>query len=109
MGIAIAIFLLSYSVLNFTQSALLGVVALLVALWTNEGLPMGVVSLLPIILFPSLGILETQATAINYSNPIIYLFFGGFLLAIAVEKSDLHAWIADKMLGLFPNTPRGMI
>ncbi|MDD2906743.1 MAG: DASS family sodium-coupled anion symporter [Sulfurimonas sp.] len=109
LGIAIAIFLLSYSVLNFTQSALLGVVALLVALWTNEGLPMGVVSLLPIILFPSLGILETQATAINYSNPIIYLFFGGFLLAIAVEKSDLHAWIADKMLGLFPNTPRGMI
>ena len=109
LGIALAIFLIAYSVLNFTQSALFGVVALLVALWTNEGLPMGVVSLLPIILFPSLSILETQATAINYSNPIIYLFFGGFLLAIAVEKSDLHAWIADKMLGLFPNTPRGMI
>ncbi|DAB30932.1 MAG TPA: anion transporter [Sulfurimonas sp. UBA12504] len=109
LGIALSVFLVSYSVLNFTQSALFGVIALLITLWTNEGLPMGVVSLLPIILFPSLSILETQATAINYSNPIIYLFFGGFLLAIAVEKSDLHAWIADKMLGLFPNTPRGMI
>lgn len=107
--IALAVFTLSLTLFNAKQSALLGIIALLVALWTNEGLPLAVVSLLPIILFPAFSIIETKATAINYSNPIIYLFLGGFLLAIAVEKTQLHAWMAQKILALFPNTPRGII
>jgi sodium-dependent dicarboxylate transporter 2/3/5 len=100
---------ISISVFNPTQAILLGLIALLVTLWTNEGLPLAVVSLLPIVLFPAFDILGTKATTANYSNPIIFLFLGGFLLAIAVEKTNLHTWIADKMLGLFPNTPRAMI
>ena len=109
--IAIAIYLISSLIfhVNTTQASLLGLIALLVTLWTNEGLPLAVVSLLPIILFPAFSILGTKATAANYSHPIIYLFLGGFLLAIAVEKSNLHSWIADKMLSIFPSTPRGMI
>jgi len=102
-------FALSLSVFDATQASLLGIIAFLVTLWTNEGLPLGVVSLLPIILFPAFSILTTKATAVNYAHPIIYLFLGGFMLAIAVEKSKLHTFIADKMLSLFPNTPRGMI
>jgi sodium-dependent dicarboxylate transporter 2/3/5 len=113
IGIAILIglfaFALSFLIFNPTQSSLLGLIAFLVTLWTNEALPLGVVSLLPIILFPAFSVLSTKATAVNYSHPIIYLFLGGFMLAIAVEKSSLHTWIADKMLSLFPNTPRGMI
>jgi sodium-dependent dicarboxylate transporter 2/3/5 len=94
---------------NPQQSILVGLIAFLVTLWTNEALPLGVVSLLPILLFPSFDILATKATSINYSHPIIYLFLGGFLLAIAVEKTKLHSYIADKVLSLFPSTPRGMI
>jgi len=107
--IGVVIALLSMNVFNTTQSILLGIIALLVTLWTNEGLPLAVVSLLPIILFPSFEILTTKATTYNYAHPIIYLFLGGFMLAIAVEKSNLHTYIADKILSLFPNTPRGMI
>ena len=107
--IALAIFGISFMFFNPVQAALLGVIALLVALWTNEGLPLAVVSLLPIILFPALSILPTKATTVNYAHPIIFLFLGGFMLAIAVEKSGLHTWIADKMLGIFPNTARGII
>lgn len=107
--IALGIFSVSLSVFNTTQASLLGLIALLVTLWTNEGLPLAVVSLMPIVLFPAFGILDTKATAINYSNPIIFLFLGGFLLAIAVEKTGLHIWIADKILSFFPNTPRAMI
>lgn len=92
-----------------TQAALLGSITLLVALWTNEGLPLGVVSLLPIIIFPSFGILNTKIVAANYSHPIIYLFLGGFLIAIAVEKSGLHVWLSDRVLALFPSTARGII
>ena len=56
------------------QARLIGTVILLVALWTNEALPLGVVSLMPIVLFPSLGILATKATTANYSKSIIFLF-----------------------------------
>ena len=107
--IGLIVFAVATTIFTIPQSTLLGLIALLVTLWTNEALPLGVVSLLPILLFPSFSILDTKATAMNYSHPIIYLFLGGFLLAIAVEKTSLHKFIADKMLGLFPSTPRGMI
>lgn len=107
--IGIVVFSLTYTIFNITQASLLGLIAMLVTLWTNEALPLAVVSLLPIVFFPAFGILNTTTTAVNYANPIIFLFLGGFLLAIAVEKTKLHVWIADKMLSLFPNTPRAMI
>jgi len=105
----LCVFALGHTAFNTTQSELLGIIAMLVVLWTNEGLPLGVVSLLPIVLFPAFGIISTKATTLNYAHPIIYLFLGGFLIAIAVEKSKLHMHIADKLLSLFPATPRGMI
>lgn len=107
--IAALVFVLSFFIFNTVQSLLLASIAFLVTLWTNEGLPLGVVSLLPIILFPSFSILTTAQTTVNYSNPIIFLFLGGFLLAIAVEKTDLHRYIADKMFLIFPSTPKGII
>ncbi len=91
------------------QSRLIGIVVLLVSMWTNEVLPLGVVSLLPIILFPALDILATNATTVNYSKSIIFLFLGGFLLAIAVEKTGLHKIMANKLLSFFPNSSRGVI
>ncbi|MEA2020012.1 MAG: DASS family sodium-coupled anion symporter [Campylobacterota bacterium] len=91
------------------QSRLIGAVVFLVAMWTNEALPLGVVSLLPIILFPALDILATNATTVNYSKSIIFLFLGGFLLAIAVEKIGLHKVIANKLLNIFPSSARGII
>ncbi len=104
-----AFFGLSLEFFTHEQSILVGLITFLVTLWTNEGLPLAVVSLLPMILFPMFGLLGVKATTINYSNPIIYLFLGGFLLAIAVEKTELHRYIADKILGFFPSTPRGII
>ena len=108
-GVGGIVFAISLLLFNQTQATLLGLIGFLVTLWSNEALPLGVVSLLPIVLFPAFGVLSTKATSINYSHPIIYLFLGGFLLAIAVEKTNLHTYIADKILSLFPNTPKGMI
>jgi len=111
IGLLIGLFVFTFSltIFNTTQASLLGLIAFLVTLWTNEGLPLAIVSLLPIILFPAFEILTTKATTANYAHPIIYLFLGGFMLAIAVEKSHLHTYMADKILSLFPSTPRGMI
>ena len=94
---------------NLQQSIMVAAIVLMVVLWSNEGLPLAVVSLLPIVLFPAAGILTTKETTVNYANPIIYLFLGGFLIAIAVEKTGLHKWIANKMLGFFPSSVRGII
>lgn len=94
---------------SMQHSMLIGLVALLVTLWTNEALPLGVVSLLPIILFPVFGISDVNAVASNYSNAIIFLFLGGFMLAIALEKTGLHTYFSGKLLNIFPKTPRGII
>lgn len=94
---------------DFTQAILIGLIAFLVTLWTNNALHMGVVSLLPIVLFPLFGILESKDVVMNYSKTTIFLFVGGFLLAIATEKSQLHKRLASKLLSIFPNTPRGVL
>lgn len=95
--------------LESRHATLLGAVAFLVTLWSNEGLPMGVVSLLPLLIFPALHLVGFNEVAVNYSNPIIFLFIGGFLVALAIEKTELHLVIADKLLAIFPSTPAGII
>ena len=107
--IGIGGFFLATTAFTAKEAVLVGLIAFLVTLWTNEGLPLGVVSLLPIVLFPSFDILSTNETSLNYSKSIIFLFLGGFLLAISVEKTGLHKVIANKMLSIFPSTTRGII
>jgi len=111
--ISILLALLAYIgagyVFDEIQARLIGSVVFLVAMWTNDALPLGAVSLFPIILFPSLDIMATNATTINYSKSIIFLFLGGFMLAIAVEKIGLHKVIANKLLAIFPPSSRGVI
>jgi sodium-dependent dicarboxylate transporter 2/3/5 len=102
-------YFLALGIFNDTQSRLIGMVVLLVSLWTNQAIPMGVVSILPIVMFPLLGILDTNSTTANYSKSIIFLFLGGFLLSIAVEKIGLHKIMANKLLSYFPRSPRGII
>ncbi|MDC0933035.1 SLC13 family permease [Arcobacteraceae bacterium] len=102
-------YLLAGLVFTEIQTRLISSVVFLVAMWTNESLPLGVVSLLPIILFPTFDILPLNDTTANYSKSIIFLFLGGFLMAIAVEKIGLHKVIAHKLLGIFPSTARGII
>jgi len=107
--IGLVFFALSLWVFTPQQSLLIALVALMVALWSNEALPLGVVSLLPILLFPLFGILDVNAVTSNYSNSIIFLFLGGFMLAIALEKIHLHTYFSAKLLSFFPKTPRGII
>ena len=107
--IALGFFFLGTIFFNTQHSILIGLIALLVVLWTNEGLPIGVVSLLPIVLFPAFDIIDIKTATANYSNTTIFLFMGGFMIAIATQKINLHKYISNKLLSVFPNTPRGMI
>jgi sodium-dependent dicarboxylate transporter 2/3/5 len=111
LGLALGgvMYLLAGLFLDQTQALLLSLISTMVVYWSNETIPIGVTSLLPIILFPAFDIATVNQVVPNYSKSIIFLFLGGFMLAIAVEKTGLHKVIATKMLRIFPNTPRGMI
>jgi sodium-dependent dicarboxylate transporter 2/3/5 len=106
---AFSLYLFTQLWLNTEQSSALSLICLLVILWSNNALPLGVVSLLPILLFPMFDLMSTNEVTSNYSKSIIFLFIGGFLLAIGVEKSELHRVIANKILQIFPHTVIGMI
>jgi len=56
--------------------------------WSTEAVPIPVTSLLPILLFPALGILETNAVLANYSKPIIFMFMGGFFIASSLKNGN---------------------
>jgi sodium-dependent dicarboxylate transporter 2/3/5 len=80
--------------LDVAQSKVLGVVVWMLIWWIAESVPMGVTSLLPIILFPLLGVLSLEKTCLAYSNRYVFLFLGGFLIALAMEKWNLHRRLA---------------
>lgn len=105
----VAYLLSSWSGLIHSHSILIACIVILVVLWTNEGLPLGVVALLPIILFPSAGLIGLKELATNYASPIIFLFIGGFFIALGFEKTNLHVTVAHKMLTIFPSSIRGRI
>lgn len=72
----------------------IAVAVLMTGLWVTEAMPMAVVALMPLVLFPLLGIAPIDATASSYANPVIFLFMGGFMLGLAIEKWNLHRRIA---------------
>ncbi len=73
---------------------------LMIFLWVTEALPMPVVALLPIVLFPLLGIADTAEATAPYANPAIFLFLGGFVIGLAIEKWGLHRRIALNVVQL---------
>jgi len=66
--------------------------------WATEAVPIAVTALLPLALFPLLGIASIQETSAPFANKVIYLFLGGFIVAFAMQRWDLHRRIALTIL-----------
>jgi solute carrier family 13 (sodium-dependent dicarboxylate transporter), member 2/3/5 len=67
---------------------------LMAAWWIGEAIPIPATALLPLVLFPVLGVSAIEQTAAPYANPVIFLFLGGFLIAQAMQRWELHRRIA---------------
>jgi sodium-dependent dicarboxylate transporter 2/3/5 len=74
------------------------VAALLAIFWLTEAVPIAVTALLPIVLFPMLGVANVTAATAPYADPIVFLFLGGFVIGLAIERWHLHRRIALTVL-----------
>ena len=85
-------------------------VALLMAIWwVSDCIPLFATALLPLVLFPLLGILAGRETAPIYFNNIIVLFIGGFMIALTMEKWNLHRRIALAIIHAVGGGPARMV
>jgi sodium-dependent dicarboxylate transporter 2/3/5 len=77
--------------------------------WLTEAVNISVTALLPLVLLPLLGATKLDAAAAPYANPLIFLFLGGFILSIGMERWELHRRIALGTLRLVGSRPANIV
>jgi solute carrier family 13 (sodium-dependent dicarboxylate transporter), member 2/3/5 len=86
-----------------------GIGSLMAVWWVTEALPVAATALVPIVAFPIAGVGDMQQAAVPYANPIIFLFLGGFMLALALERWNLHRRIALTILNRVGARPAALV
>ena len=85
------------------------VVALMAIWWVGEGTSFAVTALVPLVLFPLLGIMPSKQVAFNYANHLIFLFLGGFMIALAMEKWNFHKRLALWIITAMGTEPKRIV
>jgi len=88
---------------------MLAVALLMASWWVSEAIPLAATSLLPLVLFPVLGLASAADAAAPYANHLIYLFMGGFMLAQAMQRWNLHRRIALHIVSVIGTRPSHLI
>lgn len=81
----------------------------MVSWWATEALPIPVTALLPMVMFPLTGVSTVREASAPYGDPVIFLFMGGFILALALERHKLHLRIALSLIKLTGTSGNGII
>jgi solute carrier family 13 (sodium-dependent dicarboxylate transporter), member 2/3/5 len=87
----------------------LAVAFLMASWWITEAIPIAVTSLLPIVLLPVLNIQSISQSTTPYANPLIFLFMGGFMVAIAMQRWNLHKRIALNIVSYVGTKPASIL
>src|SRR5690606_29724745 len=100
---------MSFEGLSSEGQGVLALTAWLSIWWILEVLPLGITSLLPIVVMPMMGTLTIAKVTSSYTDPNIFLFLGGFAIAIAIEKWNLHERISLGIISFSGSTVNGLI
>ena len=109
LGAALGLAVWFFAPLPPQAAAMAGIALWMAVWWLTEAVPIPVTSLLPLVLLPSAGIAKLGAVGASYGNPVIYLFLGGFLLALALEECGLHRRIALTIVAALGDRPRLLV
>lgn len=96
-------------IISDKADAVIAVALWMVCWWITEAVSIAVTALLPLVLFPVLKVMPIADVGANYGSPIVFLFFGGFVLALAIEKVNLHKRIALNIIKKTGTTPNKVI
>lgn len=108
--LAIIVGLIFYSTGNTPVVSKTAAVLILMAYWwMTEAVNIYVTSLLPVVLFPILGIMGIDAVAPQYMKDVLFLYIGGFMLTFAIERWDLHKRFSLKILMSFGSSPEKLV
>ena len=89
--------------------AVAGVALFMAIWWVTEAIPIPATALLPIVLFPILKVGSVAEATRPFANPLIYLFMGGFIIALAMERTNLHRRIALNIVSRVGTSPTSII
>ncbi len=92
-----------------TASSVLALGTWMIVWWITEAVPIPITAFLPLVAFPMLGVMKMSQAAAPYANPVIFLFMGGFIIALALEKHRLHERIALNLIRLTGTSGNGII
>ncbi|MCA0431469.1 MAG: SLC13 family permease [Bacteroidetes bacterium] len=109
--------LLAFLIWNFSEldptnvqvSLMAGIAVWMCVWWFSEAVDLAVTALVPVLMMPILGIANVKTVAQQYTDSIIFLFIGGFMLAFAIEKWNLHKRIALKILSVVGHSPASIL
>jgi sodium-dependent dicarboxylate transporter 2/3/5 len=94
---------------NETMAPMAAIAALMAIWWIAEAIPIPATALLPVVLFPCFKIMNGKDVSALYFNHLIFLFMGGFIIALAIEKWNLHRRVALGIIALIGSRPRQIV
>lgn len=97
------------ALISENADAVIAVALWMIIWWITEAVSISVTALLPLLLFPLLKIMPMGDVGANYGSPIVFLFFGGFVMALALEKVNLHKRIALSIIKVTGTTPNKVV
>ena len=107
--ILVVFFIFSYSQEHASIGLMAGIASLMTIWWITEAVPIPVTALVPVALFPCFKIMTGKAVSSLYFNNMVFLFTGGFIIALAMKKCNLHRRIALYIISIIGSRPRRIV
>ncbi|MDO5828526.1 MAG: DASS family sodium-coupled anion symporter [Methanocorpusculum sp.] len=97
------------SVMPHAAKLTAAVTVMMIIFWITQPIPIEATALIPLVAFPLLGVLSVTGAATPYADNVIFLFMGGFMLAMAMQRWNLHKRIALKIISITGTSPTRLI